>query len=326
VKKANGQWIVHQRYVVGGLDDVVAGRYSVGAGSSGPVNLALVADRQGSTLHAVKEDGTRESNAALFGRNPFGMEIGASGTGGDVSAGTGFAGASTPNATGGFTYLRNRWYDPKTGRFLTQDPIGLAGGVNLYSYAGNDPASFGDPFGLTCIPPDSPRCQIMLGLSVLAADAVSSVANKLKTPEGRGELHNTVMLATGIAMAVQSAMSAVDDVPVSGGASVADDAVPIGTRLFRAAGGSAPLMHQGRPISFTTVNPMSVSNFRSAAGLYPGNAGTVLLEGVLTNARGVTLTRATAGPAGPGGISEVIVPNAAEQVRVTRISTVRPPF
>jgi uncharacterized protein RhaS with RHS repeats len=51
--------------------------------------------------------------------------------------------------------MRNRWYDPQTGRFLSQDPIGLAGGVNLYAYAGNNPASYSDPFGLMiCCPQD----------------------------------------------------------------------------------------------------------------------------------------------------------------------------
>jgi RHS repeat-associated protein len=45
-------------------------------------------------------------------------------------------------------YMRNRWYDSKTGRFLNEDPIGLAGGINPYTYAGNDPVNGKDPTGL----------------------------------------------------------------------------------------------------------------------------------------------------------------------------------
>ncbi|WP_148097683.1 RHS repeat-associated core domain-containing protein, partial [Trabulsiella odontotermitis] len=41
-----------------------------------------------------------------------------------------------------------RYYDPECGRFTTQDPIGLAGGLNLYQYAPN-PLSWIDPWGLT---------------------------------------------------------------------------------------------------------------------------------------------------------------------------------
>ena len=39
----------------------------------------------------------------------------------------------------GLYYMRNRWYDPRTGRFTSEDPIGLAGGRNLYAFAAGDP-------------------------------------------------------------------------------------------------------------------------------------------------------------------------------------------
>jgi RHS repeat-associated protein len=48
----------------------------------------------------------------------------------------------------GMFYRRNRYYNPHTGTFTQEDPIGLAGGLNLYGYAGGDPVNFHDPFGL----------------------------------------------------------------------------------------------------------------------------------------------------------------------------------
>ena len=48
----------------------------------------------------------------------------------------------------GTSYRRNRVYDPATGRFTQEDPIGLAGGLNLYGFADGDPVNFSDPFGL----------------------------------------------------------------------------------------------------------------------------------------------------------------------------------
>jgi RHS repeat-associated protein len=53
----------------------------------------------------------------------------------------------------GLMYMRNRYYDPNTGKFTQQDPIGLAGGLNLYGFANGDPINFSDPFGL-CPPED----------------------------------------------------------------------------------------------------------------------------------------------------------------------------
>ncbi|MFA8330139.1 RHS repeat-associated core domain-containing protein, partial [Burkholderia ubonensis] len=48
----------------------------------------------------------------------------------------------------GLHYNRHRYYDPDTGRFISKDPIGLAGGINVYQYAPN-PTGWIDPLGLT---------------------------------------------------------------------------------------------------------------------------------------------------------------------------------
>jgi RHS repeat-associated protein len=48
----------------------------------------------------------------------------------------------------GLYYYRARYYDPELGRFISEDPIGLAGGSNAYRYAGDRPSSSTDPLGL----------------------------------------------------------------------------------------------------------------------------------------------------------------------------------
>jgi len=48
----------------------------------------------------------------------------------------------------GLHYNWNRYYDPKTGRYLTPDPIGLEERINLFVYVANNPLISADPLGL----------------------------------------------------------------------------------------------------------------------------------------------------------------------------------
>jgi RHS repeat-associated protein len=55
----------------------------------------------------------------------------------------------------GLHYNRYRYYDPQVGRFISKDPIGFAGGLNVYAYAPN-PVGWVDPFGLARVYRNAP--------------------------------------------------------------------------------------------------------------------------------------------------------------------------
>ena len=62
----------------------------------------------------------------------------------------------------GLHYNRFRYYDPDVGRFVSQEPIRLQGGINLYEYAPN-PTFWIDPFGLAKCGPLSAFSRLTTG-------------------------------------------------------------------------------------------------------------------------------------------------------------------
>jgi len=96
-------------------------------------------DRLGSVTDVVGNLGTSE---ATYTYEPYGTPKTTTGT---LTNPMGFAGQYTD--PGGLQYLRARYYDTTTGRFLSRDPLEATTG-EPYSYASNNPANLTDPTGL----------------------------------------------------------------------------------------------------------------------------------------------------------------------------------
>ncbi|VYT90657.1 hypothetical protein [Metakosakonia massiliensis] len=50
----------------------------------------------------------------------------------------------------GLHYNRYRYYNPRSGRYISQDPVSVRGGINTYAYV-PDPLGWVDPLGLACV-------------------------------------------------------------------------------------------------------------------------------------------------------------------------------
>ena len=90
---------------------------------------------------------------------------------GSTQGGFSFTGREWDPESGLF-YYRARYFDPAMGRFISEDPIGFAGGLNHYTYVENKPLLFRDPFGLR--PPLSESIQEAVGLAMMLAGACKS--------------------------------------------------------------------------------------------------------------------------------------------------------
>jgi hypothetical protein len=100
------------------------------------------------------------------------------------------------------------------------------------------------------------------------------------------------------------------------GAAIRSSAVPIGTTVYRVFGGASKL----RGAFWTTVNPATIGDYASAAGLPASNTAQYMATGtVIDSTNAVTgLTRAAAAGQA-GGLAQVVV--EATQVIVNSVET-----
>jgi RHS repeat-associated protein len=120
-----------------GLDQTFS-RSVVGGASS-----SLLTDALGSTIALGDANGAVQTS---YTHDPFGAVTTSGATNTNSYQ---FTGRENDGSTGLYFY-RARYYGPTFGRFISEDPLRFPGGPdpNLYSYVGNVPVSFGDPFGL----------------------------------------------------------------------------------------------------------------------------------------------------------------------------------
>jgi len=118
------------RYVEGvGIDQHLAMQ-------DGAAPTYYVADHLGSVVQA-----TNASGVVTLARkyDPWGNMLSGAG-----SAGWAYTGREWDPGIGLY-YYKARYYDPRVGRFLSQDPIGRKGGLNPYRYVRNAPQGIGIP-------------------------------------------------------------------------------------------------------------------------------------------------------------------------------------
>ncbi len=136
----NAAGTIQNRYLHGPVvDEVLAD-----IGSAGNVIWAL-ADHQNTVRDLASFNGSVTSIANHRTFSSYGQMLSQSNAATDFLFG--FTGRELDPQTG-LNYYRDRWYDPLTGEFTSEDPIGFAGGdTNLSRYVGNSPVDYTDPTG-----------------------------------------------------------------------------------------------------------------------------------------------------------------------------------
>jgi RHS repeat-associated protein len=133
-----------------------------------------------------------ENIVARYEYTGFGKMIGKWGALGDANHYRFSSKESTPQA--GIYYYGYRFYDPNLQRWLNRDPVGEAGGINMYEFVGNAPLNNVDPLGLQVPTP----VNIAIGISQPAGLSVDEWNSQFQGASQQS-LALSVGLLTGVA-------------------------------------------------------------------------------------------------------------------------------
>jgi RHS repeat-associated protein len=155
-------------------------------------------DALGSTMELTGSTGATEGQ---YSYSPYGSQSAAGAT---TTNSYTYTGRETDGL--GIDYYRARYYNPTTGRFLSEDPIGLLGGINLYAYAGGNPINNNDPTGYAA--PGRNCEQLVAALR----DAMYNLQDRINDHVAHGgsscDLMNHAKAITQAANAVRNALAA----------------------------------------------------------------------------------------------------------------------
>jgi RHS repeat-associated protein len=125
------------------VDDVVARVVSATSSNTSTAQVkTLLSDALGSVIAQTKADQSVEN---AYAYSPYGET---QALGAEQGSANNLQYTGRENDGTGLIFNRARYWDPVLKRWISEDPIGLAGGPNVYAYVGGDPVSSVDPMGL----------------------------------------------------------------------------------------------------------------------------------------------------------------------------------
>jgi len=133
----------------GGVGGLLACKDHKGSGTADDVQYVYAYDANGNVMALTDSDlaGTPGVELARYDYDPYGNVVASTGT----EAGNNLYRFSTKPQSGltNLYYYGYRWYSAEWGRFINRDPLGEAGGLNLFGFVGNGPGNGVDLLGLS---------------------------------------------------------------------------------------------------------------------------------------------------------------------------------